>query len=492
MSKDGSAKPPLQGHYWATVAFVLLALCPDLFVSTSFSMMQREITRSLHTSAATLALADTFSNAGWAFGAVLAADLAQHIPPRRLILIYEGYFIVSSAFATFAPSVWFVVGGHIGQGMATGMLLVAALPPLITSFPVRRLSSTVAVIAIGLFGGAAAGPLIGGVVTQANAWRELFAVTALLGVAAFIMGWLTVERKDALNPDVKLDPFGVALAALGAGLTFFGVGEIMNHPWRSPIVWLPTVLGFASIAALLILEYRSPNALMPVKPLSTTFPVIGVISAIVSGASFTSNLSLLLVFLERVRQLPPLAVGLLFWPTLVTAILASVLFGALLETRYVLTLPLIGMCALVVASVLLTRLTPATGDGFTLIITGLLGLGAGLTVSPGLFIAGLSVAPSLVGRAFALVEMLRLAGAFALVPAFLYLAERLGSSSSALLTGLHQVFWLMVGVMIATIAVTSIIFFVGGARLHPPDLSAYIERGEEALDSPPVTSNSAA
>ena len=70
--------PPLKGRYWFAVVLVLLALVPDLLLSTAMQPLRVPIVAALHTTAATFNLGETFSNAGWAFGAVLAADILQH------------------------------------------------------------------------------------------------------------------------------------------------------------------------------------------------------------------------------------------------------------------------------------------------------------------------------------------------------------------------------------------------------------------------------
>ncbi len=173
-----------------------------------------------------------------------------------------------------------------------------------------------------------------------------------------------------------------------------------------------------------------------------------------------------------------------YWPALVTAVAASLLFGRLFNTRYVLVLPLSGMTALLAVAWIMTTLTTHTGRGELFWIAFLLGAGAGLTVSPGLFIAALSVSPKLVGRAFFVVETLRLAGAYALAPAFVYFAEIFGMTPQKLVLGMHTVFWVSVGIMAVTMAITTVLFFLGGARLHAPDLSGYLERQEGAFESP--------
>ncbi|MGH2485530.1 MAG: MFS transporter, partial [Ktedonobacterales bacterium] len=188
MSEQQNQKDaPFAGHYWPTVVFVLVALCPDLFLSTSASLLRQPISQSLHASLTTLGLGETFSNAGWAFGAVLAAFLAQRFSGWKLNIAYETMFIIGSALGALAPNVWFVVAGRILQGTATGMLLVSALPPIIRGFPVARLGVTAGVTDLGLFGAATAGPVIGGYIAQAGLWRLFFATMGLLALGGLIL-----------------------------------------------------------------------------------------------------------------------------------------------------------------------------------------------------------------------------------------------------------------------------------------------------------------
>lgn len=481
-----SFTPPLNGKYWFAVALVLLALVPDLILSTALSLLSRSIALELKADPSLISIGASFSNAGWAFGAVVAADLFQRFGQRRPLLTYQVMFVIGSVLGAVAPTIWFVLVGHVIQGIATGMLLIAALPPLIRGFPVSRIGVTAAVTGIGLFGAVTLGPLVGGVVATVGAWRLLFGATALLGALGFLIEFLYVEPGAGPNPQFPLDVMGIALAGAGALLTFGGMSALTVFAWTNPLVWAPTVLGLLAIVALIVLEYRKENGLMPVKPLSTTFPIIGIIAAVMSGAAFTGILELLTLYLETARKEPPLTTGLLFWPALIASIGASLLFGAVLRTRFVLILPPVGMLCLIVAAGLLTTISPAGGQWLVLVSALLIGVGAGLTVSPGLFVAGLSVQPNLIGRAFALVEMLRLAGAYALVPAFLHFAQIYGMQPTELTAGVRLIFWVIFGLMLATLAITSVIYYIGRARLHPPDLKVYLEENRQALDSPPL------
>lgn len=441
---------------------------------------------SLSVSQAYLSWATTFSNAGLALGAVFAADLVQRFGNRPLFLTFEGLFILGSVIGAVAPDAELLIAGHIIQGLATGLLLVASLPPLITSFPVKRLKSTIIFVVIGLFGAVTAGPLVGGYVAQTGAWRLLFAATVVLGVAAFVLALLTLPHRPPLNPGLPVDVPALALSTAGAGLTFYGVGALMSHPWYSPRVYATVVLGVVALVTLVVVEVRKDQPLMPARPLLSTFPVMGILAAIISGAVFTGLLQLLILFLTGVRGLSTLEAVSLLWPNIATGLGGAVIVGVVLPSRWVLTMPLFGMLCLGLAAWPLTNITPETGKAQVLLISGALGVGASLTVTPGLLMAALSTRPVLVGRAIALVELLRLCSAYLLAPVLVSFAMTYGTGRQGLAAGLHLLFTIVFGITVAGIFFITLVFVLTGARLHPPQLESYLEEGYPALRSPPV------
>ena len=435
--------------------------------------------------------ASILGNAALALGAVLAADLAQRIRNRPLFVTYQITFIVGSAIGFLSPNAWLLVLGHTLQGLATGLLLVAALPPLVVGFPAPRLKTTIPAVVMGLFGAVTAGPLVGGYFAMTGAWRMLFLVTVIVGIATLVLALISLPEKEPLNPGARIDATALLLSAGGAGLTFVGVGALMASGAGSLTFYVPVSLGIIMLAALVVLEGVRSNPLMPVAPLTTTFPVMGILAAIISGAAFTALVELTLLFLERVRGLEASAAGFLFWPEFAMGVVGAVIVGFVLTSRWVLTMPLFGMLSLSLAAWGLTGITASSGDARILATAAALGLGASLTVTPGLLMAALSVPPLLVGRAIALVELLRLVSAYTVGPVLLYVARSYSSRGESLLAGIHTGYWIVFSFMLTGMLVITLIYLRGGARLHPPGLETFLQDGEPAFDSPPVKKQSA-
>jgi len=365
------------------------------------------------------------------------------------------------------------------------MLLVIALPPTIRRFSAARIPLTAVFINVGLFGGVAAGPLLGGIVATTHGWRWLFGVYAALGVATWCLGWLTLAEEDPFNPKLPVDLSALLLAAAATVLPFIGAGLLAQVGFKSPLFWAPLAIGLVSLAALLITEFNKNEPLAPVKRMWTTLPVIGTIAATIGGAAFVTFLQLATSDALQVRHHDPLDVGISYWPMLLGALVAAALLGLMLKTRFL--TPFVGgsMLLLLIGGLLFLDRAEVGSPRHVAAVT-LLGLGAGGTVGPGLFLAGLSLPSSVLGRIVALIELVRSVGDFILAPVLLEVSRVVSGPSLAphgIRFATAATFWCAVVVTLSTV----MIFLAGRRDLQRPDLRSWQETDDQpALKSPPL------
>lgn len=480
---------PLSGSYAAKVAMVLLALCPYIVVTTAATLMRQPLLKDLHTSKTALAMAGGLANACYAFGAVLAALLIKKFSMRPLIVAFEAVFVAGSVLAALAPDTACFTTGRVLEGFATGLMLVVALPPLITRFGAGRLPWTVAIVDMALFGATTLGPLLGGWVGAHGWWRPFFWVLAGLGAVGAVIEASCVQGTEPLKPDARLDAGGLTLAAAACVLPFVGASLLTSRPLLSWDVLPVTLVGLASLAALLVVEYRRDDPVTPLRMLAHTFPITGILMAMVTGAAAVGLLELCEEYLVEGAHTNPLRAGLLFWPQVAAVVVAAGLFGRVLRTRHITTLVAAGTVVLAGGAVVLASAAGERGPGthaVALVVAATVGFGAGATVSPGLFIAGLSMPSNELGPTFALVELLRSEAAFLLGPVVVHVSLMHGKRGPALGQGISVACWVVLAVLAGGLAVSAALWRAGGARSHAPDLERWLDRGEEALDSPAV------
>lgn len=459
----------LRGRYPIAVAIALLGLCPNTVVSTSFLPLESRLQQDLGAGPVAVGVVLGLSSAGYAVGAVLAAQRVLRHTARRVFLGGELLFVVASAASALAPDLPVFALGRVLAGLAAGAMLISALPPLVTRFGAARVALSAAIVNVGLFGVSALGPLIGGLVTGGDGWRWLLGATALLGLIGLAVAHDGYEPFDPPEPERPVDVTALLLVVVATVATFLAASLVAGSSVRAPEVWLPFVIGMIALAALLAVEVRRHDALIPVSALTTQLPVTGLIVAMVGGACFVATAELLQTQLMTGRSAAQAA--LLFWPAPVGAALASVAFWRLFATRWVPVLVDVGLVALAGGVVLL--LTDSSTPAAVLPAVLLLGIGAGATVSPGLFLIGLGMPSQQLGRAFALVQLLRSMATYAVAPIVVAVAPG------------HDGFLAMAVVAAAGLIAALAVPALSGARLRAPDIEAWLA-GDKALPSPPT------
>jgi MFS family permease len=470
---------PLADSYWAAVALVLMALTPFLVLSSAVFPLQEVLAKGTGLTEGGLELTNGMADAAYCFGTVAAVQMLQRLPARRLLLLFATLFVIGSMLAAWAPLGGLFTAGRVLQGLTTSLMLIAAVPPLVTGWPKQRMRPTAVTMNLAIFGAVALGPVVGGVFAGQESWRPLFWIVAGLGAAALAFVVLTFEDAPPQNEDAPIDVVSVLLAGGGCAAAFFGVSQLSDHRMLDLVVLAPLLAGMALLVALLAHQYTVSDPLMPVRKLARTIPVAAIVVAMAAGAASVALVELAESGLE-LRMVPPSHAAMLFWPEFGGAVLTALLFGAIFFTRYTPVLAFSGLLVLGGAAAVLTGVATG-GDALVLVGSGGVGLGVGASVSPALFVTGFSLPSRLLPRAFALVELLRGVAAFLTAPLLLHLAETAGPSPAA---GIETATWVAMGIALGGAALAAAIFTLGRAKLQRPDVETWLEGEEPAIESP--------
>jgi hypothetical protein len=460
---------------------VIFALVPYLALSAAVQPLTSIIGHNLHMSLQSMSLALGMGNAGYAAGTVLAVALAQHLPQRRMTLVYAVLLVVGSFLTAAAqdPAMFFV--GHILQGMCTSLLLIAAVPALAVSYGVEKLRWTAMIMNMCIFGAVAIGPAIGGLQAHANAWRPLFFIVAAITLAALVLVVLTFEDAPAADRSAPWDPPALALAVGGPVAAFFGASELFSHRFLGASSIVPLAVGLALIVTLVAYQYRSKRPLLTIRGmLRSSMPVAGLVVALFAAAASVSATELTASVLAS--RYGPIHVGLLYLPELGGAVLTAVLLGIVINKRAMHYLPLAGMVFLA-AGIGVFRIQVPSTQATTLIGSGLTGIGLGATVAPALFVAGFSLPAANLQRVFALVELLRGVAAFMIAPIFAHMAATVGGNLRA---GTGIALWIGLGLAAGGAVIAVLLYVLSGARPQAADLEGFLDGKGPAWYSPPL------
>jgi MFS family permease/nucleotide-binding universal stress UspA family protein len=472
---------PLAGRYPAVAAMVTLALIPYLALSAAIDPLVPIISEQLHMSAQAMSLSSGLGNAAYAVGTVLAVQFAQHLPQRRMMLGYAVLLVVGSVVAASAQNGGMFVCGHVLQGLATSMLLIAAAPPLTIGFPRAKLRYTAVIMNMCVFGAVALGPFIGGLQAESHSWRPLFWIVAAIALVALVMAALTFEDAPPADLDAPRDLKAIGLASVGCGAAFIGASQLTSHGFADPAVSVPMLGGLALIVVLIVYQFRARRPLLTVRTmLTSSIPVAGVGVALFAAAASVAATALTAeVFLQ---SFSPVQVGLLYLPELGGAVVMAFVFGFVISRRAMHYLPLVGM-ALLAAGIMVFRLAIPANQPLALLASALTGLALGATVAPALFVAGFSLQSNSLQRVFAIIELLRAIAAFMVAPIFAHFAA---TASRGLTQGTGDALLIGFGLAVGGAAFGVAIYALSGARPQRPDLDRFLDGESPAWYSPPL------
>ena len=411
---DASA-PRLAKSYSANVVLVVLTLFPGLINTSAIALAAPVIGRDLNVAPDVAASIPLISDAALAFGCVLAAELTRRVEARSLFFWLLGVSVATSLASALAPAFPVLLAADVVHGLVAGMLFVVVLPPLLTNFKSDKIAATASVIVPCLFGAATLGPLIGGLVAAPGTWRSIFAVEVVVALIAMALARSVLAKRDPQGADQPIDWYALIASGIGSLLVYIGIGGLAGNNWRDPFASIPLIGGLLVYAALIVGEGRKEHPLVPVRKLATSLALIGTIVTVIGSAAFSALTQCFQLTLLRIDELDPRGTGFAFWPEFLTAVAAGYVFGKLVTTKWVVLTGVSGLICIGVAAALARAFSPvdAHSVGWLCLIAG---FGAGLSVSPGLFLVTLSFEHALLSRAIALLNLFRLTGGFISAP----------------------------------------------------------------------------
>jgi EmrB/QacA subfamily drug resistance transporter len=315
---------------------------------------------------------------------LLGGRLADLLGRRRLFVGGLALFAASSLLCGLAWSESSLIAFRAVQGLGGALLAPAALSLLMTTFAEGRERN----LALGIYGaasgsGAAAGVLLGGVLTSYLSWAWIFFINVPVGVAAIVLTPLLLKESRAGLPHRHFDLPGAASVTAGLMLLVYATTRATSDGWGAD-----TTLGLLAGAAALVLafvaiELRSPSPLLPLRIFRLrTLAAANAAMAIVGAVAF-SEFFLLTLYLQDVLHYSAVESGAAFsafaLAVVVVSNVAQVVVGRL-GVRPTLTA---GLLVSAVSVAWLTRL-PVDGhyfwDLFPAFVLG--GAGMGLSFVP--------------------------------------------------------------------------------------------------------------
>ena len=241
------------------------------------------------------------------------AALGDRLGRKRMFMIGISIFTAGSAAAALAPTISLLIAARAMQGVGAAIVTPLTLTLLAEAFPPEQRG-----LALGVWSaisgiGVAAGPLVGGALTQAASWHLIFWVNVPIGLALVpLAGALLSESRGEVT---HLDLPGLALASSGLFGLVFGLVRSQSLGWGSTEVLVSLTAGAVLLVAFIAQELRTDEPMLPMEFFRNRgFAVTNAVSLAMYFGMFGS-IFFLSQFLQNVMHNTPLQAGvkLLVW-----------------------------------------------------------------------------------------------------------------------------------------------------------------------------------
>ncbi len=271
-----------------------------------------------------------------------------------------------------------ILGNSIFEGVGTALLI----PPVYILTTLMFTELTTRARAFGIISalggiGAAAGPLIGGLITSTISWRAAFLFQAVVVGVIYVLSRRIVDPLPA-DPTRSFDTGGAVLSAVGLALVVLGILAADDNGW---LMLACIVLGAAVLTwfflSMRAKERAGKEPLLSPAMFHNRTSNLGMVTQnaqwlLLSGSSFVVS-----AYLQVVRGYDAIQTGIIFTATTLGLMATSLAAARLAARRPQRTLIVVGFTVTTGGIALLLLTVPGSSSAWTF-VPGLLLLGLGL------------------------------------------------------------------------------------------------------------------
>jgi EmrB/QacA subfamily drug resistance transporter len=417
---------------------------------------------------------------------LLGGRLADILGRKRVFMAGLVIFSVGSLLCGLAWSDESLIAARALQGLGAAAITPSALSILTTTFAEGRERN----IALGAWGavggfGAAAGVLMGGILTDLLSWEWIFFVNIPVGLAGLALAPVLLnESRDAHGQSHDLP--GAVLITSGLSLLVLGITQGQSWGWGSA-----ETLGVFAAAAILhaafvVWELRQSEPLVPLSIFVRLQTLTAAnVTMFVMGTALFSMFLMLTLYMQQVLGYTPLETGFGYLAVAGTAVVWANVAAVAVNRVGVKPALIFGMVMLTVGLLYFTQVSVG-GSYWADLFPGflLIGLGIPFAFVPITIAALAGTRPNEAGLASGLINTSQQIGGAVGIALLSTIAVSTTDAAApgtappvALTDGFVNAFW--AGAAIAFVGVLVSVFMVRGRDLQPQETGV----GEPALET---------
>ncbi|MBG6143279.1 EmrB/QacA subfamily drug resistance transporter [Labrenzia sp. EL_142] len=184
---------------------------------------------------------------------------------RPALIACSIVFAIASLVAGLADSIALLIAMRVVQGLCAAIMFPMSLAAATLTFDENERGRAIGILAAMATIFLAAGPLVGGVLTDFLSWRWVFWINIPVVVAGSVLACILWRNPEHSRPRPVIDPIGLVLMLIGLTAFIFGLMEGPDFGWLSPVILGTVFGGVIGITVFLVYETRKAKPLIDVR-----------------------------------------------------------------------------------------------------------------------------------------------------------------------------------------------------------------------------------
>lgn len=308
---------------------------------------------------------------------VSGGKLADMFGRRRIYLLGASIFGLFSLLGGLSSEPWMLLTCRAVMGIGGALMWPAVLGLTFAVVPEDRAGLAGGLITAVAGLGNAAGPLLGGVLTDTLGWQWIFFVNVPIALIGMITLIFAIPKDEAADRHERIDYVGMALLSIAILSLLLALDFGVDLGWTSPSILALFAASAVFSAAFFLFERREGDrALIPKDVMNNLVFSMSALTTLFIAAVFFGAMVYLPQFMTKQLGFSAMDAGLGIAPMMFTFALVSFGSGRVYDALGPKISVSIGILGLVAGMFLLSRLNASTT--YIQLVPGMIVLGVGI------------------------------------------------------------------------------------------------------------------
>lgn len=255
---------------------------------------------------------------------LLMGRLSDLFGQRRLYLIGFLTFTSGSALCGFSPTIDFLIGSRMIQGLGASALMANGPAILTTAYPEEERGKALGILGSVVSVGFLTGPILGGFLVEHLGWRSIFFINLPIGAIGIYLSSKVLERVVPTGKS-RVDLWGAILLFFFLTSLLLFLNQVVQG--LAPLLWLWLFLSLFWFSLFIIVELRSPSPLVDLKLFRRRLFISSLGASFLSFWMSAAHTFVIPFFLQNILEYSPSKAGMLIFPVALTIMVMAPFAG---------------------------------------------------------------------------------------------------------------------------------------------------------------------